>query len=164
MRWSKEDDNPDSYFTTMFDLYRLPTDFPDHQQARAFPDPYERVRTLQEAFARNIDRPRFVPYIQLHEFETLLLADPRELLVQFPASPKEVRQLTNEISDFASPELVDDGENTAPSKRIIRLIPEYKGRKSSAGPVVAASIGLTRLRARCPHFAAWLSKLESLPS
>src|SRR5437762_2674687 len=27
LRWMKEDQNPDAYFTTMFDLYALPEDF-----------------------------------------------------------------------------------------------------------------------------------------
>ena len=32
------------------------------------------------------------------------------------------------------------------------------------GPAVAARIGLDRIRAECRHFAAWLSRLESLPA
>ena len=32
--WMKEDQNPDAFFTTMFDLYALPTDFPGYEEAR----------------------------------------------------------------------------------------------------------------------------------
>ena len=66
------------------------------------------------------------------------------------------------VSRFTSPEHVNDNTDTAPSKRIIREIPEYQGRKASAGPIVAAKIGLSTLRSQCAHFAQWLDKLESL--
>ena len=49
-----------------------------------------------------------------------------------------------------------------PSKRIIKCIPEYKGRKSSAGPLIADKIGLHLIRKRCTHFDSWLKQLEAL--
>ena len=65
-------------------------------------------------------------------------------------------------SAFNSPELIDDGPDTAPSKRIIAEIPEYAKRKSSAGPIVAERIGLPALRAKCEHFGGWIDRLETL--
>src|SRR5437762_9603660 len=41
-RWMKEDSNPDSFFTTMFDLYSLPDDFPKFDEANTQNDPYQR--------------------------------------------------------------------------------------------------------------------------
>ena len=55
-----------------------------------------------------------------------------------------------------------DGKTTAPSKRIIALLPEYEARKADAGPDIAEFITLPILRQQCPHFDAWLSKLEGL--
>jgi hypothetical protein len=34
--------------------------------------------------------------------------------------------------------------------------------KTTDGPAIAAQIGLGRLRESCPHFGAWISRLESL--
>ena len=51
LTWMKEDANPDCRFTTMFDLYALPKDFPGYMQASRLDDPYERVRHLEDAFA-----------------------------------------------------------------------------------------------------------------
>ena len=65
-------------------------------------------------------------------------------------------------SQFASPELIDDGEQSAPSKRIIHEIPEYEGMKASAGPLIAEKIGLETLRVKCRHFGAWVSRMERL--
>ncbi|MYI47127.1 MAG: DUF4276 family protein, partial [Gemmatimonadetes bacterium] len=54
----------------------------------------------------------------------------------------EIRGLVKTATGFGSPELVDDGPSTAPSKRIAAAVPEYAKRKASAGPIFAAKIGL----------------------
>lgn len=41
-------------FTTMFDLYALPNDFPDYEAAKALGEPYKRVAALETAFAKAI--------------------------------------------------------------------------------------------------------------
>lgn len=161
-RWMKEDRRSDAAFTTMFDLYALPPDFPDQAAARAQADVYQRVRTLEEAFARDVADPRFVPYLQVHEFEALLLSDPSCFHSRFGERHDGIDRLSRFAGTFVSPELIDDGPATAPSKRIIAEVPEYEGRKASAGPILAAAIGLDVIRRRCPHFAEWLSALERL--
>ena len=160
--WAKEDRNPDARFTTMFDLYGLPSDFPDFQRAARERDPYARVTVLEDALAADIDDWRLIPYLQLHEFEALLLSKPAELNSQFDERYDGVDRLVEMASCFESPELIDDGATTAPSKRIIREIPEYEGRKASAGPIIAGKIGLPTLRSRCRHFRGWLDRLERL--
>jgi len=75
-RWLKEDQNQDVCFTTMVDLYGLPNDFPGYDEAVAISDPYGRVKKLEIALEEDIGDRRFIPYIQLHEFEALLLSDP----------------------------------------------------------------------------------------
>ncbi|HQP99646.1 MAG TPA: DUF4276 family protein [bacterium] len=160
--WMSEDQNRNAFFTTMFDLYALPTDFPNYGQARKQSDPYQRVKMLEDALSRDAGNRRLIPYIQLHEFEALLLAEPQKLDWQFINHEKAIGNLVQMVSEFDSPEMIDDDEETAPSKRIIQEIPEYKGRKESAGPLVAAKIGLDTLRSKCPHFNEWLNKIERL--
>ncbi len=58
--------------------------------------------------------------------------------------------------------MIDDGPHSAPSKRIIAELPDYGDAKSAVGPQVAELIGLEVIRRKCPHFAAWLSRLEKL--
>lgn len=160
--WTKQDKNADVRFTTMFDLYGLPTDFPGYNSAAAKRDPYQRVAALENALGKDISDWRFIPYIQLHEFEALILSDPRQLASQFDNCDEGIARLGTMVSRFESPEHVNDSADTAPSKRIIREIPEYEGRKVSAGPIVTERIGLSMLRSKCSHFAEWLDKLESL--
>ena len=59
-----------------------------------------------------------------------------------------------------NPELINDGHDTAPSKRILEQIPAYK--KATAGVTVTEKTGLSTLRAKCKHFHEWLSCLEQL--
>lgn len=160
--WMKEDRNADARFTTMFDLYRLPTDFPGYEPARDLSDPFERVEHLQDALRDDLEDVRFIPYIQLHEFEALLLADPRKLQARFSENGAGIQELVELVSTYDSPELIDDGFDTAPSKRIADLIPEYAGAKVSAGPIVARNVGLHVIRSKCRHFGRWLGTLEGL--
>jgi len=157
--WMKEDGRQDARFSTLFDLYRLPDDFPE-RDARG--DPYARVKRLEAAFEAAVEDPRFFAHIQLHEFEALLLADPRSLEAEFLEHGNAIRRLEKMVLKFQSPEEINDGEETAPSKRIVREIPEYGPRKAQAGPSVAERIGLNLLKERCPHFGQWLTRLERL--
>jgi hypothetical protein len=160
--WMKEDHNQDSFFTTMFDLYALPSDFPLFQDAQGITDPRRRVALLEEGMRQDIIYARFVPYIQLHEFETLILADPQKLDWEYIEHAAGIKHLTEMAAGFDSPEMINDGDDTAPSKRIIKEIPEYDGMKISAGPIVTQKIGLATLRAKCQHFCEWLLTLERL--
>jgi hypothetical protein len=165
VRWMKQDDHPEVHFTTMIDLYGLAAladPFPGWESTRAIRDPYRKAATLEAAWAGDIGHGRFVPYLQVHEFEALLLASPRHLEVEFVGRSHAIRRLEAMVAEFDSPELIDEGRETCPSKRIIAQLPEYEGLKASAGPIVAAKIGLEFLRSRCRHFNEWLSTLENL--
>src|SRR5437868_5280161 len=62
LRWMSEDGGSDARFTTMFDLYALPKDFPGYGEAAAQPDVYAKVRALEEAMFSDVGDPRLVPY------------------------------------------------------------------------------------------------------
>ena len=52
--------------------------------------------------------------------------------------------------------------DTAPSKRIIGQLPRYEHDKATVGVQAAQQIGLSRIRAKCPHFSRWVERLEAL--
>lgn len=162
LRFLAQEKERDVFFTTMIDLYAIHADFPglnESEKLRSLPK--ERVETLERAFADDIGDPRFIPYIQLHEYEAYLFSDPAKFGVFYNHHEKEISEL-REIADKTAPELINDGEHTAPSKRIIAVLPDYKGAKSVVGPQVAELIGLDMIRSKCSHFDAWLSRLEQL--
>jgi hypothetical protein len=73
-RWLKENHSPDARFSMMVDLYGLPRDFPGYANAIAHDDCYRQVQLLGDAIAEELGDARFIPYLQLHEFEALVLA------------------------------------------------------------------------------------------
>jgi hypothetical protein len=161
-RWLKQERGSDVYFTTMFDLYGLPRDFPGAHEAASISDKYVRVKALEAAIADDLKDPRFIPYIQLHEFEAILFSNPGEFRCYYEGREGQIGALVRLQGEFANPELIDDGEQTAPSKRIIEQFPDYEGYKPTAGPMIAERIGLEVIRAKCRHFNEWLTKLEQL--
>jgi Domain of unknown function (DUF4276) len=153
---------PDILFTTLIDLYGLPRDFPGKDRAARNPaEPVSYTRALEKAFEDDIGDRRFIPYLQLYEYETMLLADPDSFRYAFDDCDRAIEELKRITASFPTIEHIDDGPTSAPSKRIIDLIPAYYGLKSSAGPDIAEYTGLPAIRAKCPHFDAWLTLLES---
>ena len=158
-RWLSSDSA--AYLTTMFDLYKLPGDFPGVAEAAGLRDPYAKVKHLETALSADVPNPRFIPYLQLHEFEGLLFSDVQaidEILQVYHHS--QLAALQEVRAQFTTPEVIDDGEATAPSKRLKRLYPGYD--KVTFGPRIAQRIGLHTLRQECSHFDTWLTRLEGL--
>ena len=156
--WMKQDNNYDCWFTTMVDLYRLPSDFPGMAESRRIVDPVEKVQFLEQRLGGDLGHPRFVPYLQLHEFEALLFSDPQSFSIAFPSVSTELADLGAIRVAFATPEHIDEGDDTSPAKRICKLLPDYI--KPLSGPLIAKHIGLAKLRAECHHFNEWLNRLE----
>jgi hypothetical protein len=151
----------ETWFTTLLDLYAIPEDFPGLMEASTN-DASRRVSLLEASFANDVKTDelwRFSAHLQLHEFEALLLAEPEEIKPSFPNRVDEINALIDEITGL-DPEHINHGHRTAPSKRIIKFIPEYEGQKASTGPIIANRIGLERLRTKCPHFDTWLDEIE----
>jgi hypothetical protein len=164
-RLLRQDGRADARFTTMFDLYALYGGFPGWDEAeKQRRVPQERVLTLEKAFADDVGDHRFIPHIQLHEFETILLCDPGHFALVYEDSAAGIGALRAVISATKSPELVNDGESTAPSKRIISQFPQYSGQKTTVGVELAHCVGIETTRLLCAHFDRWLKALESLGS
>lgn len=164
LRWIESDkDRAHTYYTSFIDLYAFPTDSesPYTKLIREIEDPYKKILALENAIGLNINHPKFIPYVQLHEFEAFLLVDPDKLLGMFPDSALALEKLKKNIGNTA-PEEVNDSFHTAPSKRIVKYFPDYKGQKAQVGPMVAEDIGISKLRTNCPHFNDWITRLEQL--
>lgn len=112
--------------------------------------------------ASGITERVFRPYVQRHEFEALLLSDPEAFrgLAVLDECDKAVDELKRVRSSFASPEDINHGTETAPSKRILRAFGGVGYSKTEFGVVVASRIGIPRIRAECPRFNRWVTMLE----
>jgi hypothetical protein len=163
LRLLAQEKGGDVFFTTMIDLYAIHANFPGLAEAEKLRHmPAKRVEALEQAFAKDICDGRFVPYIQLHEYEAYLFSDPTWFRYFYNRHEKQIAALKAIADRHATPELIDDGPHSAPSKRIVAEFPDYEGAKPVIGPQVAELIGLDVIRGKCPHFGAWLSRLEKL--
>lgn len=156
-----------AYCTTFFDFYGLPDDFPGKREAQCKKSSREKSRLLLEALTESFrsklgDDPlrRFIPYVQMHEFEGMLFSDAAALArginqVALGTSFQAIRNA------FDSPEDINDSPTTAPSKRIRRLFSGYE--KPLHGSLAAMEIGLDTIRGECPVFDEWLRHIEALP-
>lgn len=142
--------------TTMIDYYGLPTDFPG-LNSRPNGDCYARVAHVENAFRQDISDARFEPYLALHEFEGLIFTAPEKCGFVFAGTDAATR--LQKVSDgYCSPEEINEGHDTAPSKRIISVFPQYQ--KPLHGPLATLELGLVQLRAKSPHFSKWVERLE----
>ena len=117
---------------------------------------------LNRTVARPVSPRRVFPYVQRHEFEALLFSDVERFRCIPRVSETCLEGLVEVRGQFATPEDIDDGSETAPSKRLFQWVPGYD--KRVHGPLVAEEIGMGRIRSECPRFGAWLKRLESLPA
>ena len=116
------------------------------------------VEQVHKNIRRGWDERKVLPYVQRHEFEALLFADVAAFL-SLDADAESVGRLQGVRSQFDTPEDINDDRDTAPSKRISQVVPYNK---AADGPIVAAEVGLEKMRAACPRFGAWLARLEAL--
>ena len=98
-------------------------------------------------------------YVQQYEFEALLFANVDAFAILPGVSEAQVTELRAIRSQFPTPEHINNHPGTAPSKRIEAIL---RYNKRADGYVMAQEIGLDTIRAACPRFGEWLTRLESL--
>lgn len=144
--------------TTMYDFYALPDDTPGMDDRDLYAAGEDRVQHVERAIQTHFSDRRFLPYLSLHELEALVLAAPIDVLET--AATASATADVGPLVGLGDPELVN--ENDPPSKRILECWPEYA--KPIDGPAIIARVGLSNIRARCPHFDTWLTTLEAAGS
>jgi hypothetical protein len=155
-----------AYCTTLFDFYGLPMDFPGKREAKNHDNYIEKARCVTSAMSACLQdhlgagaMRRFLPYVQMYEFEGLLFSD-TEAFAQGISQPTIAANLKLIRDQFDTPEMINDSPETAPSKRLIALLPSYE--KPTDGSLAALEIGLASIRQECKLFDAWLSAIEML--
>ncbi|MDR1461823.1 MAG: DUF4276 family protein [Azoarcus sp.] len=149
----------DAWVSTLLDFYGLPEDFPGLQESSDVGDPQAKVAALQSRFAAELNHQRFIPFLVLHEFEALLFSAPDTVGAHFDKANLADR-LRNAVQEAGEPERINHGAATHPKARLHDLVEGYK--ETSDGPTLLEKIGLPAVRAACPHFDGWLTRLEAL--
>lgn len=120
-------------------------------------DKYQLILSIEQKFYKDVGCRNFIPYISLHEFESLLFSKPIEFAYLKPTAVPKLNQILKEFDN--NPELINSGRETAPSKRILREIDNYS--KVLDGTTIAKKISLLEIRNKCQHFNNWITNLEN---
>jgi hypothetical protein len=155
-----------AYCSTMVDLYGLGPGFPGHPPPDHLSN-IEKVRHVEHAIKDNICEEvpalradlRFIPYLQLHEYEAILFSDPAAFATGIN-HPNLQRQFQLIRDEFQSPEDINNDPETAPSKRVLTVCPNY--RKVIEGTQAAVAVGMLVMGEECQHFREWIESLEAL--
>jgi hypothetical protein len=148
-----------SWVTTMFDFYAFPYKDISGLNIKLGMSSIEKSKAIIEAFQQDIAQSNFFANLIVHEFEGLLFSSPQTFNCWFD-EPKIVDDLTKIRDKFESPEHINDGNTTAPSKRILKICKDYE--KVNHGSLIALDIGLDIIRTECLIFNQWIKHIEGL--
>ena len=135
--------NRQSYCSTLVDYYGLDSKFPGVEMASTMSNLSAKANAVAEglvaALSGTIEQDpllRFIPYIQMHEFEALMFSDPADFADAL-GQPDLRNDFVEIRQKFETPEHIDNSPFTAPSKRILALYPgirkTFNGRNSDKG-------------------------------
>lgn len=145
--------------TTLIDLYALPANFPGHKDAiEQGLTGGKKAAHIEQAWKADIGHMNFFPYIQVHEFEALVLTRPSALKEFYPEHEAGIEKLRKECAPFHTPEDINEVKVTSPSHRILAFVPSYR---KIDGFRHLQDIGVAELKARCPRFKVWLDRCEA---
>lgn len=158
--------DPTAFVTTLIDFYGIHAyhNYPNWLQANQHNNKNIGMDLMEQGMLASIPaqlQQRFIPYIQLHEFEGLLFCDINVFDNGFEENEfLDYNYLVQTLNDNHNPELINDSSITAPSKRLLKIIKDYS--KITHGCLIAQDIGIIKIRAKCPRFNKWIDDLEHI--
>ncbi len=150
--------NRNIFITTMLDYYGLGTDVPGRKEPIGS-SIYEKADYIEKKLKEDISESNFIPNLLIHEFEALLFCEPSKFY-NVNEKKEYIKEIYRIKNCFDTPEHINDNVATSPSKRILKIYPEYK--KIQHGPIIAKDIGMECILNQCKHFAKWINKLEEI--
>jgi len=147
--------HPAALVTTMIDYYGAAKHLPGFNIEKG--DIYARTTAIEKTVEEDLHLPNLMFNLTLHEFEGYLFSNTAAF--SDIASKSQVDELANIRRRHDTPEHINDEYETAPSRRIMRVKPDYQ--KLQDGIDVASRISVDKIVAECRHFANWLEKLTA---
>lgn len=160
-----------TYVSTMFDYFRIDTEWPGKDEISQKIQNGDSLTAIQKAeiletatineivkvFADYKAKSRFIPYIEMHEFESLLFSDADILAKEIGINVSYIKKI---LAGYNNPEEINDDPAKSPANQLKALNKGY--RKIANGKTISEAIGIPTIRDQCTHFNNWLTKLEHL--
>ena len=154
---------PSVIVSTLIDYYGLyeKFNFPKWLDGEKVVDKNARMDFLEKSMRDEVADEvayRFIPYLQLHEFEALLFNTIELFYEQVPkADLIGIKELNEIFAQYENPEMINNIRETSPSHRLKRIIKGYN--KVLYGHYFAEAIGINKIRAKSPRFNQWIERL-----
>lgn len=143
------------FVVSMFvDFFRCP-EVPLKERWNGKTNHLDQIVEMEKCIQEDINDIRFIPYIQLHEFEALLFASNDGFTVFL--SEEQAKKTQQIIESYDNPEDINTTPAGAPSKRLLAIKDDYD--KVIEGNLIALEIGFLKIMEKCPRFKAWIEKL-----
>lgn len=155
-----------AFVTTFIDYYGLQANhnYPNWTEVQYLNNKMDALEKIEIGMHKDVSekiKHRFIPYIQLHEFEALLFSDVEVFKMNYSQNEfKDYNYLLETVQQYTNPEEINNSSLTAPSKRLSRILLKYS--KVIEGSLLAESIGLQTIRQKCHRFNQWLTNLEQI--
>lgn len=143
------------FVVSMFvDFFRCP-EVPQKERWNGKTNHLDQVVEMEKSIHEDISDTRFIPYIQLHEFEALLFSS-NDGFTTF-LSEEQAKKTQQIIESYDNPEDINTTPSGAPSKRLLAIKDDYD--KVIEGNLIALEVGFLKIMEKCPRFKAWIEKL-----
>lgn len=147
---------PNTLVTTFVDYFRVPTSLPNFNECSKLSNVTNRIACLENSIKADIGfEDRFIPYIQQHEFESLLFSRSQSFAAYYDM--EIVSSIEKIIEQYDNPEDINEKPSTSPSNRLLVFIPNFK--KATDGILIALETGIEIILEKCPHFRTWIERL-----
>lgn len=144
------------YVTTMFDYYAMPDNTPGIDNSET--DIIVRINQIEQTINADIGQQNCKFHFMMHEFEGVLFSKPDSFALI--ADRNIVNDIQKIRDNFPTPEHINNSPETAPSKRIEALIPNYA--KIKNGTLLSKNMGIDVILNECPHFKEWIQSIAAL--
>lgn len=156
----------DTYVTTLVDYYGV-KEWPGLDQVPPKATPAQIAQVVNDAAKEEVvalfpdqqTERRFIPYLAIHEFESLLFSDSSAIAEELEISKERVELV---LAECGEPEAINNSPQTAPSKRLDLWSRNREFPKTTTGIAIARTIGIAAMREKCPLFNAWLETFERI--
>lgn len=154
---------PNAYVTTLLDYYghKLKKGLPNYDTCQNLPTIDQRIACLERDLYDLVGSTQFIPYLQKHEFESLLFSSGEGLSSYLDEkcwlTIDEIRQQAKGAEEINT--------TNPPSYRLIEITQKlysYTYGKTTDGSILALEVGLPTILKECPRFAAWVERIGKL--
>jgi hypothetical protein len=156
------------FITTMIDYYGINSEkkMPNYAECMTQNTTDDKIKCMENSLqtvVKSIKQYRFfIPYIQKHEMETLLFANPAQGFdLEKPAIKNAVLALIKQNPDI---ETINNTPQGAPSKRLTEIYAQHgqKYNKGADAVDIAELTGMDNMLKECPRFRNWVERLIAM--